>query len=355
VLVLLAACAAHAAAAPQLVALAWEPGDAPGAERLVLRFGSTPPAVGVWVEPWGVSVSVPSLGPTAATAPDVRIEAGSEATLLRLERPGATLRGIRYGADLVVVSLEGLGAHGTSAYRIGIGDVLTVSVYKNPDLGGELTVGPDGSVSIPLVGRVPAQGRTEAEIASDVRDLLAKNLLVDPQVAVSVKTYRSQAAYVSGSVARGERVALSPGMTLKDVLTQAGVALGPGQVVLLTRAGQAEPVSLTAEDVEAGRGPVPRDGDFLTVQERGFVVLSGEVKRPGRVAFRPGLTLLEAIASVEGLTDWASKKDVRIRRTEESVGEAVDQIVNLKDVETGRIADPQLQAGDVVMVRRRFL
>jgi polysaccharide export outer membrane protein len=67
------------------------------------------------------------------------------------------------------------------------------------------------------------------------------------------------------------------------------------------------------------------------------------------------MTLLEAMALVEGLTDWANKKDVRILRREDGSGSQREVMVNLRDVESGRAPDPELKPGDVVLVGRRFL
>ena len=354
----------HAVAAAELAAIEWTRPAGESAERLVLRFRSAPPPVGVAVEPGGLELRIAGVSAGSATAPGVAVEAEDGGVRLRVQRPGVVLRGIAYDADSVAISLASVGSQAGasptggspagSEYQIGVGDVVSVSVYKNPELGGELAVGPDGTITMPLVGTVPAKGRTEAQLADEVRRLL-DDVLVDPQVSVSVKSYQSQFAYVSGSVGRGDRVALRTGMTMKDVLAQAGVALGPQQVVLLTRAGQAEPRALLAEDVETGRTPPPLHGDVLTVQDRGFVVLNGEFRRPGRVPYRPGLTLLEAIASVEGLSDWASKKDIRILRKDERGAAGPEQVVDLRAVESGRAPDPVLQAGDIVLVRRRFL
>ena len=94
---------------------------------------------------------------------------------------------------------------------------------------------------------------------------------------------------------------------------------------------------------------------MLTVQERAYFVINGEVKRPTRQVLPPGLTLLEAIAMAEGFTDWASKKDVRILRRDATTGTPVEEVVNIRDVESGRIPDPKLRPGDVVLVRRRIL
>jgi polysaccharide export outer membrane protein len=112
-------------------------------------------------------------------------------------------------------------------------------------------------------------------------------------------------------------------------------------------------VTLDPTTLEAPDCPVPRDGDVLTVQEPGYVYVQGEVKRPSRLPYVPQMTLLHVITMVEGLTDWANKREVRILRT---VGaETVEETVNLKRIEERKDPDPPVQAGDVILVRRRML
>jgi protein involved in polysaccharide export with SLBB domain len=309
--------------------------------------------VDVLVRPWGIEVWAPGAKAAGAQLPKgVVLSPDAAGTRLRLERPGTFIRGVRHGASQVEILVEGGGERG-GQYHIGIGDVITLAVYKNQDLTGDLTVGPDGNITVPLLGVVAAAGRTESELAEDVRGALSKDYLVDPQVSLSVKTYQSQFVHVTGSVSRAARVPVKPSMTFKDILSEAGVALAPGQVVMLSRAGS-PPAPLSQTQLESP-GMVPQDGDVLDVQERGYVVVNGEVRRPGRHVLTSGMTLLEAIALTEGLTDWASKKDVRILRRDEADGPQREVLVNLRDVESGRAKDPVLQSGDVVLVGRRFL
>jgi len=241
-----------------------------------------------------------------------------------------------------------------SGYRIGTSDVVSVLVYKNPDLSGDLVVGTDGTITMPLVGQVEAAGKTARELEVFIRDALAADFLVDPQVQVTVKSYESQYVYVTGAVQRATRVALRPSMTLKGVLSEAGVALLPGQEVVLSRTGGGgATVSLGADGLEADDAPRPADGDVLTVQQPSFVFIQGEVRRPSRLTLLPGMTLLQAIAVAEGLTDWASRKDVKILR---KTGERTDELTyDLRRLQEGRDPDPELRAGDLIIVKRRFL
>lgn len=345
------------AAAATLTRVEWEAGSGNGEESLALIFAVPAPRLSVEASPGGVEVWLPGVAVAEVTAAGIRAVAEPGGTRLRIDRAGADLRSVSWDEETVRIRLAvpaGREMRASSGYRIGVGDVITVSVYKNTDLSGEFPVAHDGTINLPLVGPVRAAGLSDTELAERIAAILDKDFLIDPQVSVSVKTYQSQWIYVTGAVARASRTALSPGMTMKDALSEAGVALAPGQVAVLTRAaGGGDPIPLFAEALEAPDCPMPRDGDVLTVSEPAYVFIQGEVRRPGRIPLTPDLTVLRAIAMSEGLTEWANKKELRILR---SLGqETVEERVNLKKVEERKIADPPLKAGDVVLIRRRIL
>jgi len=79
---------------------------------------------------------------------------------------------------------------GAPEYRLGSGDVVTVSVWKNPDLSATVPVRPDGFISVPLVGDVLAGGRTPAEISADTEGKLLQ-FIRSPQVSIIVEELNS--------------------------------------------------------------------------------------------------------------------------------------------------------------------
>ena len=88
-------------------------------------------------------------------------------------------------------------------YRIGIGDVVAVSVFQMPDLSmGAARVDTSGTIQLPLLGQTRALGRTAPELAEDVRARLAAQYLQNPRVTVSVNEVASQKVTVDGSVAK---------------------------------------------------------------------------------------------------------------------------------------------------------
>ena len=84
-------------------------------------------------------------------------------------------------------------------YRIQINDVLDFLFFKNTELNQTQTVGPDGMVSLQLIGSIQVVGRTVDEITAEVTTLYAKEL-VHPQVTVTIKEYSGLKVYVGGEV-----------------------------------------------------------------------------------------------------------------------------------------------------------
>jgi polysaccharide biosynthesis/export protein len=86
----------------------------------------------------------------------------------------------------------------SQGYRLGVGDKLRLTVYDEPSLSGEFTVGASGAISVPLIGEVPTGNRTATDVAADIRAKLADGYLRDPRVSAEVITYRP--FYILGEV-----------------------------------------------------------------------------------------------------------------------------------------------------------
>lgn len=152
-----------------------------------------------------------------------------------------------------------------SAYRLGIGDRVRVSVFGEPDLSLDADVDATGHLSYPLLGSVPAMRKTAAELARVIAKGLAGGYLVNPDVRVTVVQYRP--VYVTGQVNRAGAYPYSIGLTVEKALTLAGG---------MTRIGSERGVYLLREDAPASqRRRVRMDepvlpGDTLVVEESLF-------------------------------------------------------------------------------------
>jgi len=329
--------------------------DADRPAHLILTFDAeTLPDLEVRRHTSGLNVWLPGTVTDIEDSDRIRVIRENDGIEVRLDWAAVRLEAFHVNGPTVTIRLiRSNPAAAGSKYRLGVGDIVRVSVYRDPDLSGEFPVSPDGSILIPLIGAVPAAGLSEAELVARLRLLLGE-YLVDPQMSVSVKSYQSQYVVVAQPGGRAQRVALRPGMTLRDVVSEAGVPVSGSQQISLTREGDTTaPMILSGEDLDSPGALQPRDGDVLTIREPDYVYVSGEVRRPGKYFFTEGLTLQQALTLAEGLTEWASKKEIRIqRRADENT---VDEIVNLKRVEDRTVPDPKLKSGDLIVVRRRLL
>jgi polysaccharide export outer membrane protein len=113
------------------------------------------------------------------------------------------------------------GSDAQKPYRIGVDDVLTISVWHEPDLSRSVPVRPDGKISLSLVGDVTAAGKTAMELEGQLKLALAK-YLKDPQVTVIVSDIRSQRINVIGQVTRPGSFPLTQSMGVLDAVAQAG-------------------------------------------------------------------------------------------------------------------------------------
>ena len=109
-------------------------------------------------------------------------------------------------------------------YIVGPGDMLNITVWRNPELSQTVPVRPDGQVSTPLVDGLVAQGKTSAQIARDVEKELSKYVR-DPVVTVIVTSFvgpYSEQIRVVGEAAKPQFLPYKQKMTVLDVLIAAG-------------------------------------------------------------------------------------------------------------------------------------
>lgn len=114
-------------------------------------------------------------------------------------------------------------AAAVDGYRVQPGDVLTISVWKERDLQGEILVRPDGGVSFPLAGDVSADGKTTQEL-TDALAAKLKRFIPDPVVTVSVKQIGGNRVYVLGKVNRPGEFMFSRPVDVMQALALAGGA-----------------------------------------------------------------------------------------------------------------------------------
>ena len=129
----------------------------------------------------------------------------------------AALSSTRANADDVPAA----GKAGPAAYTIGPADVLQIIVWKEPDLTRDVTVRFDGVVTVPLLGDIPAAGRTPVQLAETLAQGFARFIEI-PRVTVGVLQANSARFYIVGQVGRSGEFPLSGPTTILQALALAG-------------------------------------------------------------------------------------------------------------------------------------
>ncbi len=157
------------------------------------------------------------------------------------------------------------------AYAIGIGDVVEISVWKNPELSVTVPVRPDGRLSVPLLGDVQAAGLTPLALKEALAVGFAE-FVTAPGVSVVIKEIKSQRVFVTGEVAAPGVFDLQPRTKLMQVLAMAGglTPYAKGKVIVLRdRGGRDRRFEVEVNAIVSGRRPadnlVLEAGDTIIV------------------------------------------------------------------------------------------
>ncbi len=139
-------------------------------------------------------------------------------------RPGARFRralGLWLAAVLLWALVPVAGAQeALPEYTLGPGDRLNITVFGQEDLSGEFEVDGSGMVTMPLVGQIPAIGKTVRELQDEIRIALDRDYIVDPKVSIEVLTYRP--FYILGEVEAPGRYPYEVGLTVRRAAALAG-------------------------------------------------------------------------------------------------------------------------------------
>jgi polysaccharide biosynthesis/export protein len=157
-------------------------------------------------------------------------------------------------------------------YKLQPGDVVNVSVWKEPELTGDLLIRPDGGISLPLAGDIDAAGHTSVE----VRDIIVERLLKyipKPAVAVSVKQALGNQIFVLGKVNRPGPYPMNRPVDVMQAISMAGGTTpfaSLNDIRVLRRDGQHEiAIRFRYADVERGhdltQNIILRSGDTVVV------------------------------------------------------------------------------------------
>ena len=266
-------------------------------------------------------------------------------------------------------------------YVLGLGDVVQLRVYGEPQFDGDLVVEEDGNIAVPFSETpIPARCRKVNAVRKDVIEALGQ-LLKKPKVDLRVKERTSRRpAVVYGAVRTAQRFEMQRPARLLELLSNSGGVTeqhnGTIQIWLTEPPMCAEDtpenapakVAATGEDalglpfdvfkVADLRQGVPeanpyiRNGDIVYVAEASPVYIVGNVVQPSNLYLREGMTLARALATVGGVKD-ANESKVKIYRLNQQTMKQQELIVDFKAIKANKTKDVELQPYDIVEVPKK--
>jgi protein involved in polysaccharide export with SLBB domain len=242
----------------------------------------------------------------------------------------------------------------TRVYHVGPGDVLDVRLLNapvDPSAPTLYVVTAGGLLDYPLIGDpLNVAGATVEEIGQRIAAGLKRlGFSKGQEVMVSVREYASHNVIVSGLVREpGTKVIQRDAVPLYVILADAQLSPEAEQVRVETRAGTK--VTIDLNDTPA-LDTLIKPGDVVTVQKRPtqFFYIGGKVDAPGEKAFRPGITLTQAILAAGGKLSRGG--DVRLLR-QSGRGFLSTSVFKLQDLTSGKVPDVPLQPDDRIEVIR---
>ena len=257
---------------------------------------------------------------------------------------------------------------GTPGYRIGIDDQLQLSVRPRSDLSAQVAVLADGTISLPTIGAVKAEGLTVAQLSQLLTRRYSQFDRDITQVTVSVLAYNSQKIFVLGEVGKPGRYSFPGNPELWDAIREAGgpvaeADLGSVQVIR----GEGE----TRQTMVVDLGAAISSGDFSgmpklhpgdtvrllkkegPVSARDQIYVLGEVKTPGIYSTQAATDVMSAIMSAGGPSPSANLSNVVLTRRAGDTSKTLT--LNMHDYLKGGKwnANLPLRPGDTVRVPQK--
>ena len=155
-------------------------------------------------------------------------------------------------------------------------DIIMVDVVGEKDLSKELRVSTSGTITFPFLGSIEVKGKTPAEVETLIKEKLGKDYLVDPQVIITVKEYRSRTVLVIGQVNKPGLIALPAEQKLGilEAIAQAGDLAKSANKNRIEVSRNGKTQKFTLDDLKKDTSPEKKfwlePGDVIYVHESFF-------------------------------------------------------------------------------------
>jgi polysaccharide biosynthesis/export protein len=270
----------------------------------------------------------------------------------------------------------------STGYRIGPGDVLSLRIFAGGEEqhAAQLTVSSQGTINVPFIGSVKAQGLTVSQLEKNITAPLAADYLVDPEVTITVNEYHSLQYTISGAVGAPGLYEMKSQPTLMELIAKAGgLTANRGNVAYILRpSNRTSPAKTTGAVSNSAQPPqkvdlkklldqgdmsqnmVLQSGDVVYVPlstslnlAESKIYVEGEVQNPGAYDYQEGMTALSACIMAGGFSKFAAPNRARIIRQNGDEQKVIK--IDLEDVKEGKIQDIKILPGDRIHIPETWL
>jgi len=236
----------------------------------------------------------------------------------------------------------------TQLEALGMGDMVRITVFRNPDLTTEARVSERGTILFPMLGEVPLAGLTPSQAGSKIAQKLRDGkFVVNPEVTVSIAQVNSRQVSVLGNINKPGRYPLdSVNVKLTDVLATAG-GVGPtgADMVTIVSAGNGKKTDVDLANMfrngDLTKNVDLQPGDTVYVHRAPMVYVYGEVHKGGAYRLEPHMTVMQAIAVASGITPRGTDRGIKLSRR--------DATGSVKKIDVA-LTDP-VQPDDVIYIK----
>ena len=250
-------------------------------------------------------------------------------------------------------------------YKVGLGDVLDISVLEHDELKTKAPVTSDGSISFPYIGSIKVKGLSLSDIEKEISKKLSSSYIKYPVVSVTLTSFESVKYFVYGEVNNPGRFTLEGNMTVLKAISAAGGITQDGLYgkVKLRRKQKGgheyKEISIDLKNTKESNTncdmPI-EDEDIVVVERNKEFFVYGEVIKPGKYTLEDNMTVLKAISLAGGFAKYGSPDRVKILRTVLGKVGYESIKVDMKSAVKGEVGkDIRLEFDDIVIVLEGIL
>ena len=256
-------------------------------------------------------------------------------------------------------ALAAFEAESDPVYRLGEGDKISLNIWNRAELSGKHTVGPDGFITVPLVGPMRVATMTREEAAGQIGGSLIRYYTA-PLVTLGIDEYHANRITILGRVLTPGVLQFDKPPLLLDALARAGSLPVLDKQATLTRCaifrGREKIIWVDLKHL-LNRGDLaynirlkPNDLIYIPDSFDTLMYVMGAVQKPGAYRLTPDMSVMDALAQAGGPNEDANENEIAIYRPGR---EAVERIPLKSLLTADRKLNFALEEGDVIYVQKK--